>query len=212
MCFFNSLSVNATTLEARYNAAFPGSEDFTPVTRGNAFAGINWPVITGDNPGTIEMLGWGLIPSWVKDGDTAKKLRQQTLNARSETIFEKPSFRSSIKNKRCLIPSTGFYEWQHEGKKKIPWFIKMKEQEVFSMAGIWDEWVNTETGEIYRGFSILTTAANSIMERIHNTKKRMPVLLTVRNEKNWLSENGIKENLLPFFVPAPDEIMNPVAI
>jgi putative SOS response-associated peptidase YedK len=212
MCFFNSLSVNATTLESRFNASFPKKSTYNPVKKGNAFSAISWPVITGENEALLIRQEWGLIPSWVKDNETAKKLRFQTLNARSETVFEKPSFRNSIRNKRCLIPSTGFYEWQHEGKKKIPWFIKMKKQEIFSMAGIWDEWINNETGEIFRGFSILTTAANSIMEKIHNTKKRMPVILSPGNEHAWLNAHGEKNNLSPFFVPVKDETIETIML
>lgn len=205
MCFFNSLSVNSATLESRYSAEFTEKEGFSAIKKGNGFAAIRWPVICSNQPEKIEPLNWGLVPSWTPDADTAKKLRMQTLNARSETVFEKPSFRNSIRTRRCLIPSTGFFEWQHEGKNKIPWFIKMKNQEVFSMAGIWDEWVNKETGELFRGFSILTTAANTIMEKIHNTKKRMPVLLSPEDEMSWLNLQGDKNNLSPFFVPVKDE-------
>jgi len=197
MCFFNALSVNSATLENRYKVDFPDRAKFVAIERGNGFAAITWPVITGELPGKIEMQKWGLVPSWVPDAESAKKISIQTLNARSETVFEKPSFRNSIKTRRCLIPSTGFYEWQHEGKKKIPWYISINNTEIFSMAGIWDEWVNPDSGEIFRGFSILTTKANSIMEKIHNTKKRMPVIVLGEAENRWLkkdiSESEISE-------------------
>jgi len=207
MCFFNSLSVNATTLETRYQAGFPEGGTFTAVKKGNAFAGISWPVITGEDTKKIVMQEWGLVPSWTPDAETAKKLRIQTLNARSETAFEKPSFRNSIKSRRCIIPSTGFYEWQHDGKKKIPWFIRIKDMEIFSIAGIWDEWSDRSTGEIYRGFSILTTEANPVMARIHNTKKRMPVILKAGNEMQWISNEISKETIVSSCVPLSEDLI-----
>jgi len=208
MCFFNSLSVNASALEKRFNAGFKEKEKFNPVSKGNAFGGISWPVITGEETQVINFQEWGLIPSWVKDVETAKKIRFQTLNARSETVFEKPSFRNSIKTRRCLIPSTGFYEWQHEGKKKIPWFIGIKDTDIFSMAGIWDEWVNLDTGEIFRGFSILTTKANSIMEKIHNTKKRMPVILLPEYERDWLKSDIDEKKVQDLCTSVEDKWVN----
>lgn len=205
MCFHNSLSVESQTLENRYHAEFCEKHLFKPIQHGNAFANINWPVITSNNPGEISQFGWGLIPGWIKDAESAGKIKLQTLNARSETIFEKPSFRNSIKSKRCIIPSTGFFEWQHEEKKKIPWFIKIKDQEIFSMAGLWDEWTDKSTGEIFHSFSILTTAANSIMEKIHNTKKRMPVILTSETELEWLSPVLSESSVMEICKPLADQ-------
>ncbi|PKP20588.1 MAG: DUF159 family protein [Bacteroidetes bacterium HGW-Bacteroidetes-21] len=204
MCFHNSLSVESQTLENRYQAEFVEKHIYKATKHGNAFANIQWPVITSSHSGEISQFGWGLIPGWIKDAESAKKIKLQTLNARSETVFEKPSFRNSIKSKRCLIPSTGFYEWQHEGKMKIPWFIRLKDVEIFSMAGIWDEWTDRNTGEIVRTFSILTTPANAIMEKIHNTKKRMPLMLLPHQEKAWLQVPPEEREIAAFFEPLSD--------
>ncbi len=208
MCFFNALSVNSTTLENRYTVDFPERSKFVAIEKGNGFAGISWPVITGEIPGKIEMQKWGLVPSWVPDAEAAKKISLQTLNARSETAFEKPSFKKSIRSQRCIVPSTGFFEWQHLGKKKIPWFIKIKGNEIFSIAGIWDEWADKSTGEIFRSFSILTTSANSIMAEIHNTKKRMPVILLTENEQKWLSQDIDRTSVIDLCSPLSDSLID----
>ena len=92
-------------------------------------------------------------------------------------------------NQRCLIPTNGFYEWQTIGKQKNPHFIKMETSEIFAFGGIWEEWVDTQTGEIIQTFSIITTEANSLMAEIHNTKKRQPLILPKESESMWLNEN-----------------------
>lgn len=134
-------------------------------------------MISNDKPDLIELYTWGLIPFWVKNLEAANKISERTLNARSETIFEKPSFRHSIMSKRCLIIADGFFEWQHENKKAYPYYIKLKGNETFGIAGIWDSWTNPESKEEMRTFSVITTAANSLLEKVHNTRKRMPVIL-----------------------------------
>ena len=127
-----------------------------------------------------------------------------TLNAKAETIFEKPAFRSSIKENRCLVLVDGFYEWKHVGKYKYPHFIRLKNKEPFALGGIYNDWVSNETGEIIKTFSIITTEANSLMAEIHNSKKRMPLILSRGEEKKWiepdLSETNIKSLLKPFNV------------
>jgi len=172
----------------------------------SGFAHPRLPVITSEQPDKIELTTWGLIPNWVKDERTAAEMRIATLNARSETIFEKPSFRSIIK-KRCLILINGFYEWQTIAttKKKAdkkPFYIHLKSESLFALGGLYDEWVNTVTGEISRGFSIVTVPANPLMAVIHNTKKRMPLILQPQHEKNWLqaelSETEIKNMMNPY--------------
>jgi putative SOS response-associated peptidase YedK len=131
----------------------------------------------------------------VKDNNTASKIRQRTLNARAETIFTKPAFRHSIRLKRCLVIADGFFEWRHENNKKYPYYIRLTNHMPFAIAGIWDSWVNDETGENIRTFSVITTQANLLLEIIHNTRKRMPVILRREDENQWL-EDGIDENRL----------------
>ena len=145
---------------------------------------------------------WGLIPSWVKDSATANDLRSKTLNAVGETVFEKPSFRKSISSQRCLLPVSGFYEWRELNGVKYPYYIQMAEQDYFSLGSLYDTWINKETGEIRNTFSIITTPANLLMEKIHNLKKRMPLILLPEDEMKWidpgLKTDQIKELIKPF--------------
>ena len=145
---------------------------------------------------------WGLIPSWVKDQETANDLRNKTLNAVGETAFEKPSFRKSISLQRCLLPVSGFYEWREVNGVKYPYYIQLKEQDYFSLGSLYDTWINKQTGEIRDTFSIITTPANPLMEKIHNLKKRMPLILSREDEMKWLDPGlkaaDIKELIKPF--------------
>ena len=116
-------------------------------------------------------------------------IRQRTLNARAETIFEKPAFRYSIISKRCLVLADGFFEWRHENKKTFPYYIRFKNQSPFAFAGIWDSWKNPETQEEVKTYSVITTKANPLLEKIHNTQKRMPVILETESERTWLQSD-----------------------
>jgi putative SOS response-associated peptidase YedK len=155
---------------------------------------------------------WGLIPSWVKDEQTANDLRTKTLNAVGETAFEKLSFRKSIALQRCLLPVSGFYEWREVNGIKYPYYIQLKEQDYFSLGSLYDTWINKETGEIHNTFSIITTPANPLMEKIHNLKKRMPLILSQENEIKWL-EPGLKtEHIKELIKPFPDSLMKAYTI
>jgi putative SOS response-associated peptidase YedK len=193
MCFHKSLNVKASELEARYEANLPASADFQPVYHANAYNFPVWPILTHEEPGRFQMMHWGLIPRWVKTNDDATEIRTRTINARSETIYEKPSFRSAAQTgKRCLIPVTGFYEWHTLGSKKFPFYISTTDQKIASIAGLWDEWPDPETGEVIQTYTLLTTEANPLLAAIHNTKKRMPCVLTLDAEQAWL-HNDLSE-------------------
>ncbi len=153
------------------------------------------PVITNTAPHTFSICRWGLVPFWAKDPAVGNKL----INARAETILQKPSFKAAFRQQRCLIPADAFYEWRKDPAtgKKSPYRIFLKESPLFSMAGIWEQWKNRE-GEIIRTFSIITTSANELMAEIHN---RMPVILPRNMEKAWLEindETKLTEMLQPF--------------
>lgn len=203
MCFHNSMSAKSQKLAARYNLKTDIVEIYKEILEENyhvnAFTHPLYPIVTGDNE--LQAFHWGLVPFWVKSEEQAKEIENMTINAKADTVFEKPSFRHSIMSKRCIVPSTGFFEWRHEEKDKIPYFIQVKNEDIFSMAGIFDVWNNPQTGEIYHSFSIITSEANSLMEYIHNTKKRMPVILSPEDEQRWIDPNlnkeGIKELLKP---------------
>jgi len=168
----------------------------------NGFDNPAMPVITDDKPEEIQFFHWGLIPTWVKDNETAESIRNNTLNAKAETIFEKASFKHSIIKKRCLILCSGFFEWQKIKGKKYPYYISLKDDEVFVFGGIWSSWADKETGEIMNTYSIITVEANEFVSHIHNTKKRMPLILEPEDALKWidkkLSEERIKALMKPF--------------
>jgi len=156
-------------------------------------SGFNHPellIYTDRSPDFPVVSTWGLIPHWVTDNEQGKKLWNNTLNARGETIFEKPSFRTSARNNRCIIYVDGFYEHYHKNGKTFPHYIYQKNGEPLALAGLWSEWGDPETGGIINTFTIVTTKANKIMERIHNNPKikepRMPVILPPELEDKWL--------------------------
>jgi putative SOS response-associated peptidase YedK len=204
MCFHYSMSQVAQNLENRYNAPFTKGFTFEPVHHASGFSFPMMPVVTADPEPEIRLVQWGLVPSWTQNAEQAGEMRAMTLNARSETVFEKPSFRKSIQSRRCLVPADGFFEWQAVGNKRIPWYIRSKDQEIFSFGGIWDKWKNEE-GETLVTFSILTTDANPMMAEIHNTKRRMPLILPASSEAKWLDQSVSGDDILKLMVPFPEE-------
>lgn len=144
----------------------------------------------------IAPLKWGLIPSWAKDDSIGSKL----INARAETISEKPSFREAFKSRRCIIPASGFYEWQKTSKgAKQPFYFYLKEKEILGFAGLWEEWLDQQTGELLETCTIITTEANGVLKPIHD---RMPVILQEKDYDRWLNEKfKDKEKLQSLLVP-----------
>lgn len=126
----------------------------------------------------LEWMQWGLIPSWAKDPKIGNKL----INARGETVSEKPSFRAAFKRRRCLIPANGFYEWQRTEGKKQPYYFYLAENQPFAFAGLWEHWQDASGSEIHT-CTIITTTANDLMEPIHD---RMPVILEPEDYDQWL--------------------------
>ena len=137
----------------------------------------------------LEMLRWGLVPSWADDPAIGSRM----INARSETAPEKPSFRSAFKRRRCLIPADGFYEWKREEGGKQPFYMRMKDGRPFAFAGLWEEWHDE-----LRTCAILTTSPNAVAAPIHN---RMPVILPAENYGAWLDPEAEKEELVSLLVP-----------
>jgi len=201
MCFRNTLSIDAVALQNRYKATLEEPGSFAPVFHAAAFGFPSWPVITGSEPALLRRFHWGLIPSWAPTREAAERIRAGTINAKAETAFEKPSFKACMQARRCLVPSTGFFEYRSFKSRKYPYFITLAGVDVFSIAGIWDSWTDRTTGELLSTFSVLTVAANPLLEKIHNEKKRMPVLLPAEKEKRWLDGALSKEEVLALCVP-----------
>jgi len=202
MCFHYSLKNKKRKRQLKAKDLFAQQEtSFESVYHANGFNNPMMPVITNVDSDKLQMFSWGLIPGWTKSMDEAEKIRKMTLNAKSETIYEKPSFRNAIKSKRCLIPATGFFEWQTVNNKKYPYYISLKDEDVFMFAGIWDSWTDKQSGEIINTFSIITTTANLLLQKIHNVKQRMPVILEPEKEYLWL-ENSLKpDNITSLLLP-----------
>lgn len=153
----------------------------------------NAPVVTNSNEENfIELMRWGLIPSWAKDDKSSFRM----INARAESVSQKPSYAKPFRTQRCLVVANGFYEW----KDKMPNYITLKDRKLFGMAGLYDEWINE--GKALRTFSIITTTPNKFMENIHD---RMPVIIAKNDEKNYLEDAGIAKSLLQ---PSDEEMQS----
>jgi putative SOS response-associated peptidase YedK len=207
MCFSVNVNLVKEELENRYGATLIDPDKYRPSYYYHAFALPEMPVICSGAPSGIQLFKWGLIPSWTKSIDDANVIRYKTFNARSESIDTKPSFSSSFKTRRCIIPVRGFFEWQHVGKEKIPWYIFHEANEILSLAGLFDEWVENRTGEVFNTFSIITTSANDLMAEIHNSKKRMPAILDKSAESLWIDLTASSSDLMSLLKPSSPGIL-----
>ncbi len=191
MCTNYTLSKLKKEVEARFKVE--SAVDILPERTSN-FPAEMVPVVTQNNLRTLELMKWGLIPSWAKDASIGKKM----LNARVETIADKPAFKSALLKRRCLIPADGFYEWHTEGKQKIRYFIHLKSSGLFAFAGLWEQWNDPEGGPLH-SCTMITCAPNPLMAAIHN---RMPVILRAEDEDRWLSSELTRaEDVLPLLQP-----------
>lgn len=198
MCGRFSLTKEEAEIEKRFQAKFYTND---LVKRYNVAPSQLSLVMTADEPAKLQLFKWGLIPSWSKDRTIGYKM----INARSETVFEKPSFRNLLKRKRCLVISDGFYEWKPlTGKHKQPFRIGLKDWSLFAFAGLWDEWTDKETGEVVHTFTILTTNANHLVAPIHD---RMPVILAPESEKKWISKTLSPDEIRELFLPMDEDKM-----
>lgn len=161
------------------------------------------PVVyqTRDGERVGELMRWGLVPSWAKDRTIGNKLN----NARSETIFEKPSFRQAVRRRRCLLPASGFYEWQATPSGKQPWYVTPRDEPLFAMAGLFEAWRPEEGTEWLLTCCIVTTAANALMAPIHD---RMPVMVPHDRWAAWLARDVTERAAIePLLLPADAQTM-----
>lgn len=191
MCGRYTLTATPDQLALHFDATLP--QDFSP--RFNAAPTQQLPVLLNKDPHQFEMLRWGLVPSWSKGIDN----KYSMINARSETLTEKPSFKKALEQRRCIVPADSFYEWKKlDDGTKQPMRITLKDEDLFAFAGLWDTWKSPDGG-IIRSFTIITTEANDLMKPIHN---RMPVILSREAEKRWLDDqtdlSGLTTLLRPF--------------
>ena len=155
-------------------------------------------VLESDGERIVGTLRWGLIPSWAKDESIGNKL----INARAETLIEKPSFKNAFRSQRCIIPASGFYEWQKTAKgAKQPFYFYLKDKEIFGFAGLYDQWLDKESGEQIETCTIITTEANKVLEPIHD---RMPVILKPNDYDQWLdAKEKDTDKLQKLLIPYP---------
>lgn len=205
MCYHYSLTKKQEEIMKMIRAEW--EMPFEPIYHVSGFEFPPMPVITMQEPYKVQAYQWGLIPHWVKTAEEAHKLRAQTLNAKGETIFEKPSFRTYVKENRCLALADGFFEWMEYRKKKYPHFVHLEEGQLFAFAGLYSHWTDKETGELLRTFTIITTDANPLMAKIHNTKQRMPVVLPRELWDTWLDPHLSKEQIQSLLAPCDDTTM-----
>ena len=183
---FQNTPDKSTLFDARYNIA-PSQEH--PI------------LIVSEDKRLVVGMKWGLVPYWAKD----PKIGYKMINARAEGIDEKPSFKTPLRKRRCLIMADGFYEWRKvDAKTKVPYYFKLKSDEPFAFAGLWDEW-KKDDGQKLRTFTIITTEPNELMEPIHN---RMPVILEEKDEARWLDpELTTPSEVLPLLRKYPSDLM-----
>jgi putative SOS response-associated peptidase YedK len=158
------------------------------------------PVIVEGEPRIIKLYRWGLIPAWAKD----TKIGSSMINARIESLHEKPAFRNLISSQRCILPLDGFYEWKRSSHGKIPYRIQTSDQEIFSVAGLWDQWRDSSNGEVVHSFTMITLAANEFMQQVHD---RMPAILNPTAESRWLDATIPTKEVLEVIEPYASDKM-----
>lgn len=161
-----------------------------PLERVSGFAHPNIPVVKWANGNALTLMRWGLVPTWVRTVEQAREIENRTLNARVETLFDKPAFRDAAQHGRCIVLADSFQEFQHQGKVKVPFDIALKSNEVMPIAAVSSTFTNPETGETTETVSLITTTANSLMATIHNRPgtngPRMPMILSWPDALRWV--------------------------
>lgn len=201
MCYNLAAKQRAKALQKKYGIMLDEELARHGYYQVSGFSHPKLPVLICTDSTRFELMLWGLIPSWTQNEEKAIEFSNMALNAKAETIFEKPMFRNLIAGKRCILPVDGFYEWREIAKNKYPYYIYPQDGTLFSLGCLYDAWANVETGELINTFSIVTTEANEVMGMIHNSKRRMPLILENDDWRKWInpgtSEKEIKELLKP---------------
>lgn len=196
MCGRSSLTKTEKELEERFNATFYSEEleRYNPLPNFNVAPTHMHPVQTNQDPEHLHFYKWGLVPFWAKD----PKIGYRMINARIETVAEKPSYKNALRKRRCLVPFDGYYEWIKEGKQKLPFRIQTKDQEIFCVAGLWETWKDPE-GSYLHTFTLLTQPASEGIAHIHD---RMPVILLKDQEEQWIDDElnpiDVLETIQPY--------------
>ena len=202
MCGRYTVITPAPSLAKRFAATAVAGEALTY----NAAPSQALPIITNAAPGQIQLVRWGLVPSWSRDPASGPR----PINARADTLAEKPSFRQLLARRRCLVLADSFYEWQATERGKVPHRILLRGEEPFAFAGLWDEWLDRSTGELHPTFTIVTTEPNELMAKLHN---RMPVILPGPDaERAWLTDDLAPAARQQLLVPYDAALMREYAV
>ena len=225
MCYYNGIKVTRDELlKLLHLEAIVRNYELLNRPLQSGFEYKDYPIVKPVNGGKeilLEEAHWEFIPKMVRTQADLPAFRKKylTMNATGEKILSSPFFSGAARKRRCLVPSSGFYEWRHykpAGAKKVekyPYHIKLKNRNYFYMAGIWQQWIDQETAEAIDTFAIVTTAANSAMEQIHNSRKRMPTILPEKLALEWISENLTDERitqLATFQLPIEEMEWHPI--
>ncbi len=200
MCGRFTLTADPSDLQEAFYWVNFGNADITP--RYNIAPTQGVPVVTNSGENRLDFFTWGLVPFWAKDPSIGSRM----INARSETLAEKPSFKNAFRRRRCLILADGFFEWQKspDNKTKIPMYIRLKGGKPFAFAGLWENWHSSDGSQIL-STTIITTQPNELVKSIHN---RMPVILPETSYERWLIPGEIKPpKLSPLLVPFDSTLM-----
>ncbi len=202
MCGRSSLTLTEKELEKHFNASFYSDEleRYNPLPNFNVAPSHVMPIIRSDDMHHFRPHRWGLIPFWAKDENIGYKM----INARSETVLQKNAFKKAMSQRRCLVPMDGYYEWQKQGKNKIPFRIQTKDQKAFMAAGLWERWKSPDGKEVY-SFTILTQNASHGIAHIHD---RMPAILKKEDQMHWVDMDIKPEDVLSIVQPYPDELLH----
>jgi putative SOS response-associated peptidase YedK len=200
MCGRFGATFSYRDIKARWNL-YGNLSDFAP--RYNIAPSQDVPVIVrNEGRNELKPMRWGLVPSWAQD----PSMGQRMINARAETLLERPSFKQLVSTRRCLVPADGFYEWRRDGNRKVPMWIYLKSRKPFAFPGLWDCWVDRDTGSELYTFTIITTRANGLVRGIH---ARMPVIYDAAMGRQWLETSfGTRAMALDLVLqPLPSERM-----
>ncbi|MCB0689093.1 MAG: SOS response-associated peptidase [Saprospiraceae bacterium] len=201
MCGRSSLTKSEKELEARFKATFYSEdlEKYNPLPNYNVAPTHVMPILSNADPNHFVPMRWGLIPYWAKDIKVGYKM----INARKETVLEKAAFKQSVARRRCLVPMDGYYEWKKEGSRKTPYRIILTNQEIFSVAGLWENW-KTPDGQMIQSYTVLTQTPSPSLAHIHD---RMPAILTHDQEQAWLDMEIPPKDALAMINPYPDDLL-----
>ena len=196
MCGRFGISFEREQIEQRFGEKFE-ADLFKP--RYNAAPSQSLPVILNSEPKAIKFVAWGLRPAW----RSKVPKREGIINVRAETVRERPTFQRDFAERRCLVLADSFYEWQKEGRQKVPYRIALKSGEPFAFAGVWEEKTD-EDGQPLKTFAIITTEANALIGQVHT---RMLVILRKETERRWIDNDITNEKLFSLLYPYPDNLM-----